>query len=109
VVSGASRSSGITASETKVDSGLPWNLASAGRYQDGKGLTGVKHLTKVTLEFGSIKGMFLGFVFVLRGFEFRISSMLTTRTERLRFVEYFSDLKELYMRDMGKKIGLPGT
>lgn len=55
VVNGA----GITARETDAaDTGMLWNLASAGRYQDGEGLARVKRLKKVVVVFGSVHGTF---------------------------------------------------
>jgi hypothetical protein len=51
--------SGITARET--DSDTHWNLASAGRYQDGEGIGRVKRLKKVAVVFGSVGGAFFSF------------------------------------------------
>ncbi len=50
--------SGMTASETNPEelSGMGWNLASAGRVQDGEGMLEVKRLKMVTLEFGAVEG-----------------------------------------------------
>lgn len=49
---------GITARETGAAETMPWNLASAGRYQDGEGLVRVKRLKKVVVVFGSVQGTF---------------------------------------------------
>ena len=56
----------LKARETDTNADLPCNLASAGRYQNGKGLVPVKRLKKVTLEFGSVEGRYLFFLVISR-------------------------------------------
>jgi len=74
------KKSGIAARETDTDSDSAWNLAGAGRYQDGEGLARVKRLRKVVLVFGSVE-------------------------ERVRFVKEFTDLRELYLADLSAATG----
>lgn len=91
--------SGVTARETDAEGGEVWNLASAGRYQGGEGLVGVKRVKKVALEFRGVEGTSFSFSF-FPPYNTVGNDWLTGRIERKKFVEYFTALRKLYLGDL---------